>query len=270
RRAKAACRDRLRRPRRLPASAVPALFAFEGRPGLRRGPQPVRVLLNTRLALPAGDYEVAIRAKASSRLDGSVGLQVGRIGAPLESWHAQAVEGGTWHHRFRLDVDTPFVGFRAAADTERAVDGVVVRPLSVVNTTERLARHLGLPPVLAAARYGNVSAYFHGPEAYPEADGFWVRGSSALLTTLARAGGGEAVRLRVHTGAAPNRVHLDSGVWRRTADLQPGEDAFIDVPLVAGTGQAAVRIRTESGFVPAETTGGSDRRRLGCWVEILE
>lgn len=258
--------------RPLPPSAVPALFTFEGRPGLRRGPQPVRVLLNTRLALPAGDYEVEIRAGRSAGLDGGVSLQVGRTGGPIETWHARADAGDAWHQRFRLDVDTPFVGFRTAPDTERAVDGVLVRPLSVVNTTERLDRHFGLPPVLAASRYGPVTAYFHGAGVYPEAEGFWVRGQTTLLTTFAKtpAADAEAVRLRVHTGAAPNRVHFAAGVWRTTVDLRPGEDAIVEVPLVRGSGQAAVAIVTGPGFVPAETTGGTDRRRLGCWIEVLE
>jgi len=258
--------------RPLAAAAVPALFTFEGRPGLRRGPQPVRVLLNTRLALPAGEYEVEISAKPSTALEGRVGLQVGRDGRPIESWHARAAAGRAWRQRFTLDVDAPFVGFRTASETERAVEGVRVRPLAVVNTTERLDRHLGLPPVLAAARYHGVSAYFHGPGVYAEPDGFWVRGATTVLTTFARPRSGDPrpVRLRVHTGDAPNRVHFAARVWRRSVDLRPGEDAIVEVPLVPGAGQAAVRIQTESGFVPAETTGGSDRRRLGCWIEVLE
>jgi hypothetical protein len=258
--------------RALPPAAVPALFTFEGRPGLRRDPQPVRVLLNTRLALPAGDYEVEIQPAPDANLDGTIGLQVGRLGQPLESWHARAVGGSAWRQRFRIDVDAPFVGFRAAPDIERTAGEVRVRPLSVINRSDRIDHHFGLPPVLAAARYHDVATYFHGSGVYPERDGFWVRGETTLVTTFARdpGGSGSPVRIRLHTGAAPNRVRFEAGAWRHAEDLRAGEDAIVELPLIQRARQAAVRISTESGFVPAETTGGSDRRRLGCWIEILE
>jgi hypothetical protein len=78
------------------------------------------------------------------------------------------------------------------------------------------------------------------------------------------------VRLRVHTGAAANRVHFRAGPWRADIHLRAGEAGEVDVPLLPSAQRAVVRIATEGGFVPAETTGGTDRRLLGCWIEVVE
>ena len=57
------------------------------RPGLRTAPQPLDLLWNARFALPAGEYRVQLtRADASSRTDTTLGVQIGRVGAPLEQW----------------------------------------------------------------------------------------------------------------------------------------------------------------------------------------
>jgi hypothetical protein len=250
---------------------VPPLFAFQGRPGLRRDPQPVRVLLNTRLALPAGQYDVRLTPAGRAELNGPIGLQLGRTGRPVSEWLALGGPGETWTQEFRVDVDTSFVGFRTSREFENAVGEVVVRPRAIVNASERLDRYLALPPVLEVAQYGDVAVYFHGGGAYPERDGFWVRGSTHLTTTFARPPGSTRshVRLKVHTGAAANGVRVRAGAWHTTVQLSPGEVAEIDVPLMPSGLLTVIQIETAGGFVPAETTGGTDRRRLGCWVEVL-
>jgi hypothetical protein len=65
-------------------------------------------------------------------------------------------------------------------------------------------------------------------------------------------------------------VAFRSGAWRTAVELQPKEAGEVEVPILASTGQAVVRITTATGFVPAETTGGTDRRLLGCWIEVVE
>ena len=64
------------------ATEVPGLMPFVATPGLRRAPQPVRVLLNMRLALPAGRYRVEFTPRPDMTLEGLVGLQIGRLGPP--------------------------------------------------------------------------------------------------------------------------------------------------------------------------------------------
>jgi hypothetical protein len=149
---------------------------------------------------------------------------------------------------------------------------MIVRPRTVVNAGDRLDRRLALPPVLAAAQYSDTVVYFHDDDTFPETAGFWVRGASDTVTTFARPSDVEPgrVRVRVHPGAARNRVEFSTGAWRTVLDLGAGEAALIDIPILRTAKQAAVRIVTNHGFVPAKTTGGSDRRFLGCWVEVLE
>ncbi len=254
------------------AEDVPPLFAFEGRPGLRRDPQPLRVLHNTRLALPAGRYDVELRPAGNQAIDGSVGLQLGRTGRPVCDWYARSDPGQPWTQEFRVDVDAPFVGFRTDAALEHAVGEVVVRPRAVVNAAERIDRRLALPPVLAAAQYGDIAVYFHDGAAYPERDGFWVRGASEITVTLATSPEStrSSVRLEVHSGSAPNRVRFSAGTIRQDLSLEPGAPAHVEIPLLPSARQAVVHIQTESGFIPAETSGGTDRRLLGCWVRVAD
>jgi hypothetical protein len=52
--------------------------------------------------------------------------------------------------------------------------------------------------------------------------------------------------------------------------LVPGVSRELHVPALRGQMLLPVRITAEGGFVPADTGGGSDRRLLGCWIEVLE
>jgi hypothetical protein len=187
-------------------------------------------------------------------------------------WHARSDPGQPWTQEFRVDVDAPFVGFRTDAALEHAVGEVVVRPRAVVNAAERIDRRLALPPVLAAAQYGDVAVYFHDGAAYPEREGFWVRGASEITVTLATSPEStrSTVRLEVHSGSAPNRVRFSTGTTRRDLELEPRVPAHVEIPLLPRARQAVVHIRTESGFVPAEASGGTDRRLLGCWVRVVD
>jgi hypothetical protein len=250
---------------------VPPLFIFEGRPGFRRDPQPVRVLLNMRLALPAGEYEVVIEPADGARLHGDLALQVGRMGPPLPEWSLNGDPNQPWRRQFRLDVDSSFVGFRAPPELERSVRSVRVRPITIVNESDRIDRQLELPPVLAASQYKAVRTYFHGAEAYTEPAGFWVRGASELTVTLARTGDadGQGITLRIHTGARPNHVRFSTGVWKTQVALDAGQSATVTVPTLPYVTSTVLRIAPTGGFVPAETSGGDDRRLLGCWIEVL-
>ena len=75
-----------------PADAIRAI-RFDATPGLRRSAQPVRVLLNARLALPAGTYRIRIDPAAGETLAGDIALQVGRTGPPAMSWPVNVAAG---------------------------------------------------------------------------------------------------------------------------------------------------------------------------------
>jgi hypothetical protein len=79
------------------------------------------------------------------------------------------------------------------------------------------------------------------------------------------------VTLRVHSGAKPNTVTFATTTWGERVDLLPGTPRDIKVPAPARPGPFLLRVITDKGFVPAETMpGNTDRRILGCWVEIIQ
>jgi hypothetical protein len=254
--------------RLMPASAVPALYSFTAEPGVRQQPQPVRVLLNTRLSLPAGTYRATITPHAAAAVRGPIGLQVGRIGLPLVTWHPDAPAGHPWTTTFHLDVDASFVGLRAAPELEAQVASLAIAPLEVIDASERP----DLPPVLAATQYEDVRLYFHDEHAYTEATGFWVRGRTTMLATVAwtpERSDTPGITLKVHSGAAPNEVTLATPAWQTTIALEPGELRDVHVPARADQSQVHLRISPARAFVPAEHDGSTDRRELGAWVEIV-
>jgi hypothetical protein len=238
-------------------------------PGARRYPQPVPVLLNMRLSLPAGDYLLSLRPRPGAALNGSAGLQVGRIGPPMRGWQIAEAPGARWTTAFTLPVDASFVGLRTSRELESAVAAVQVQPARVVNGSDR---H-NLPAVLSSATYKDVIVTFHGDQVYAERVGFWVRGRSTLLATFAPPEAPDrqpGVRLSLHGGARPTEVRFQTATWRATLALEPGVPRELHVPALRGQRLLPVRITAERGFVPADTDGGSDRRLLGCWIEVLE
>jgi hypothetical protein len=246
---------------------VPPLFSFDGAPGLRRAPPPLRVLFNTRLVLPAGTYALRLDPAAGAAMKGRVGLQVGRMGPAMIEWSLDETAGRPWSTSFTLGVDSNFVGLRAEPAFEPLVSHLTIVPERVENASDRQR----LPTVLAAMRYGHVDAYFHGPDVYPERTGFWVRGRAAVLTTFVQeppADADPAIVLRLHSGAAATAVRFETPEWETTIDLKPGEVRELRIPARPGTRLVPVRIFPASGFVPAEHDGGADRRLLGCWVEV--
>jgi hypothetical protein len=250
-----------------PGDAIRAI-RFDATPGLRRSSQPVRVLLNTRLALPAGMYRVRVDPIAGEPLTGNVALQVGRTGPPSIVWPLDVPAGGSWTEMFTIDVDANFVGFRTTEDVERRVGRLEVTPIEVVGRGDRMRR----PAVLASARYGSVPVYFHDDRTYPEQDGFWVRGRTTTELTLGLAVGAQppGIRLQLHGGASSTPVDLATPAWSTRVVLTPGKTEDVHVPARDGQALLALSVTPESGFVPAEHGGAaSDRRLLGCWITIV-
>jgi hypothetical protein len=250
-----------------PADAIRAV-RFDATPGLRRSAQPVRVLLNARLALPAGTYQIRIDPATGETLAGEVALQIGRTGPPAVSWPVNIAAGASWSETFALDVDASFVGVRAAEDFERRVGRLEIAPISVIGRGERLRR----PTVLAAARYGATRVYFHDDHTWPEADGFWVRGAitTDLTVGLQQAARPAGVRLRMHGGATGTAVRLATPAWSTRIVLTPGKTEDVFVPAREGQLLLALAVTPESGFVPAEHGGAiNDRRLLGCWIAVV-
>ncbi len=247
---------------------VAELVQFSATPGARRSSQPVRVLLNARLSLPAGTYRLTIEPRPAQRLTGTLGLQVGRIGIPRETWQVDAAPGAAWETSFALDMDAGFVGLRATREFEQATGKLQVRPVTIVDANRRLTR----PPVLAAAEYYEVPVYFHDDHAYVEPNGFWARGRTTHDLTIGLRQGAQppGVRLQLHSGDGITRVHLATPAWSDVVSLTSGTPQSILVPALASQRLLPLTITPESGFVPSQRHAGvNDDRLLGCWVEVL-
>jgi hypothetical protein len=245
------------------ASSVPPLVSLGASPGSRTDPQPLSVLLNARFGLPAGDYEIEIAAPEN--ISGIVGLQVGRAGPPVREWHAVVTPSERWRAAFPLPLDAEFVGFRSSPSLHSA-RSLLVRPVRIVDATKRLP----LRPVLSGARFGSTSVFFHDDQTYLESTGFWMKGRTSTLITIAPDRPVKRVTLRLLSGPRPNRVRLETATWTDQVDLEAGVPKEADVPVGGRLGPVRVRLITSDGFIPADVLpDSSDRRLLGCWVEVV-
>ena len=244
------------------------LFALSAVPEQRLARQPLRVVLNARFRLPAGEYEVDITGSelAGTVAAPAVGLQIGREGRALEMWPLTLSPGEQTRHRFRVPLDAEFVGFRAAREVERTIAALRVTAVSVVPRRLRFQS----PTVRSAASFGAATVFFHDSDAYPEPEGMWIKGAAVSRMTLMKPDAGDqAVLLTMHSGARPNAVTLSTGNWSERFDLVPGVTANVSVPSKAGDPFVSLTIASASGFVPAEIDGGRDRRLLGAWISFI-
>jgi hypothetical protein len=253
------------------AESIPRLMTLAAAPGERPGEQPVRVLLNARYALAAGEYEVAIGGVPGDQpVHGNVALQLGRLGSPVIEWDVTIPPGGTWRQRFSLPVDIEFVGFVTPPPLDHATS-LRITPISIVDSNRRQANVHGLKfVVLGAVAFPTVSLFFHDEGVYPERTGIWVHGDATTLMTVAPARPEQGITLRVHSGARSNIVTFSTTTWGERVELPPGSPREVHIPPPPKPGPFLLRVKTDNSFIPADVVPGSpDRRILGCWVEVL-
>jgi len=245
---------------------IPPLFSLTAVPGARLARQPLRVLLNARFRLPAGEYEVDLRESnvPDDERQGTIGLQIGREGNPVEAWPFAVSGDRLWRQQFRLPLDAEFVAFRATPQVETTITSLRLTPVRVVDAASRLRTGA----IVSTASFGSMLAFFHDTDAYIEPAGFWVKGQARLRVTLMKPEAAtDPFMLNLHSGARANRVTLATPHWSERFDLVPNVTRTIVVPARARDRLMPLEIRTTSGFVPAEIEpGSSDRRQLGCWV----
>ena len=243
------------------AAELPPLFTASAAPGERTDPQPVRVVLNARFRLPAGKYILDLRRSNQAAPPASIGLQIGREGRPLELWPLAFGE-----REFDVPVDAEFVGFRASRQAEPAIGELRVTVRDVIEKRKRFPAGT----VLSAASFPSARLFFHDSSAYPEAEGFWVRGRSAVRITMLKSREQDAgILLAVHSGGRPNVVTLSTADWSQKLELVPGVTERVTVPSREGERFISLTITTTDGFVPAEIDGSRDRRLLGAWVALI-
>jgi hypothetical protein len=255
----------------VPAVDVPSLMVMAPQPGLRAGSQPVRLLLNARYALAAGDYRVELSGLESrAPVHGTIGLQVGRTGPPLREWPVDLTAGSSWMTTFSLPVDAEFVGF-VPSESLAGASSLRITPLRIVDKNNRDSSFHGPSrPVVAAVAFRNASIFFHDDAVYPERDGFWVKGQSTAFMTVSSEDAEQAVVLRAHAGALPNTLDFETATWGQRVALTSGQPADVQLPVPPRPGPFLLRVHAEQGFVPADKTPASgDHRFLGCWIEVV-
>ncbi len=249
---------------RIAASEVPPLFRFDARPDDRRRKPPVAVLNDARWSLPPGRYEVGLVAPASASWpEGELGLQLGRLGPPIEAWPVTPDGTGRWATTFDLPVYVESVGFRASSALAAIRPTLVVRPVTVADRADEAPRR----EVLQAMQYGTAWVLFHTGDTAPEAGGFWTRARRRTAFTVVSRDA-SPMSIRVRAGAVPTGVTAIVAGRSQRLHLAAGEQRELVLPPHGGASWR-VEVEADAAFVPAAVDPASDdRRELGCWVEI--
>jgi hypothetical protein len=241
---------------------VVSLVRFRATPGEWTDPQPLPLLLNMRLSLPAGRYRVALVFAPLPPGQHRLGLRLGRLGGRYRDFDVPAT-GSSWAAEFELPVDANLVGFEASKELAAAVQRVDVVPVSIGDA----GRRLRVGQVLAARDYGSAALFAHDERSWLEPEGVWTLGKArASFSISTPSSGSVAVRLRSVTD---NVVSLGCGNWHATVTLQAGQPASLEIQGLEAGRAASFWVETLQGLVPIETDPATrDRRFLGVFVQF--
>ncbi len=165
----------------------------------------------------------------------------------------------------RLPVDVPALIVHGTGPPAAASDGLVLQPSSVGPLYD------DAPRALRARRYGETVVYFLDGDAFAEPDAFWIRGGAATEVVVQPAGGGAEATVFVRNGPVENSLLVSSGGWRDERKLAPGEERDLSIPLDTSRGATRLRLRSASGFRPADVDRRStDSRYLGVWIQFRD
>jgi hypothetical protein len=123
--------------------------------------------------------------------------------------------------------------------------------------------------------YGSLIAYFHDDTTTGEPAGYWAHGrGTTQVTYAAPAAAAPAFGVEVRCGPIANEVTLSMPGWSEKVIVEPGGSHAVSIPLQTQPDLemrlAPLDITVRDGFVPAEVEPGStDRRVLGCWIEMV-
>ena len=246
------------------ASSIPPRVPIEVLPGTRAEPQPLRVLHNGRVSLPAGRYRLDV-AWSGTRNGERIGLQIGRLGDPWHTWSVEPRPGEHWAVDVHLPVDAGFVGLRGTPELERVIGRIAFVPIEVVDETRR--PHL--PPVMAATSVEGGDFFYSDENVLPEKTGFWVRGARRTVVTVHREHASGPLRLRLNSGLIQNRLRITTSGWSKVVVLEPQQPGEVEIP-VENRSLATLELAAEFEFVPRTVDPTSkDPRPLGVWVELV-
>jgi hypothetical protein len=210
---------------------------------------------------PAGAHRLHV--VTSKAVEGTIVLRVGRSSPPLDVWTLKEAHAGSFSRPLRLPVEVQSLYVEAEDHLRASIASVSLQPWEGEDVLAPVTRR----SADRAVRYDMATIYFLDLGAFPEASGFWVRGSNQTRVVVSNYG----APLRVFLRNAPveNTIAVEVDGDRREAGLHPGEETTLVIPRRRATPDVVVGIQTTSGFRPSETEPGStDVRYLGCWVEI--
>ncbi|HEX6464832.1 MAG TPA: hypothetical protein VFZ98_10275 [Vicinamibacterales bacterium] len=219
-------------------------------------------MLNRPLAsfplVPAGSYELSVK-----RHSGGEGWVMAGVGSDQFSIVMQPIAAFDAGVRIDLPVAVRTLSIRAEEAGRDQLEAIVLRPITLVgrSVSREVARR--------AVRYGESNAFFVDDGSYPEPGGFWVAGARETEVVVMPDRPAATVTLTIRNGATPNTVTVESSGRETTMTLASGEERTIDAAVPPSEGSSRFRIRSSSGFRPAQVDRSSrDTRLLGAFVRV--
>jgi hypothetical protein len=215
------------------------------------------------VSLPPGTYEARLWFEDSTDRRGEIAVVTGRVefgraSGALGNPVAVPFELPTTVERLAVSVTDPALA--------RSVRRVEMIPMAVVPRHAREATSVrAIDPIGGAP--GALIAYLDDA-AYPEGGAFWTRGT-AKARVLVAPGGASRVVFTVHLGPRQGEARLTVAGREYRVTIPAGEPQVLDVPVTPGTRVVPVAVQSATSFRPVdEDPTSTDRRRLGCFVEV--
>jgi hypothetical protein len=186
--------------------------------------------------------------------------------APIVTFDSgNAAEAGGEPQAFDLTLPVGVDGLIVRSEHGASAGAVSLQPLGISRDGERARQSAGF-----AAAFGDVTVYFTSDGVFPEATGFWVRAGVDATVVIAHPNAGAPLEVRLRNAPIANQVSLETGVWRQSADLEPGAERLVTLPPPGSSRVTVLHIRAERGVRPADRDPANrDMRRLGVWIEIV-
>ena len=239
--------------RRWDAEQVPLRIRADQAP-LADQPSPVVMTLTN---VPAGAYRLDLSSRRM--MPGEVVIRIGRSVEPLYRFTLALTS------RQELPIVLPagaavLVVEASSPEAARSLDAVLV-PTSPADASRGFAR--------LRARWPPADAFFLDDNVFVEAAGFWVQGGRTAAVVLSQGAvfAGRTRALLLRNGGAANTVTVRSGAWQEVVSMAAGQERVVGLPAADARGAWPLTITSASGFQPSVTSGGTDTRVLGVWVQ---
>lgn len=207
--------------------------------------------------VPAGAYRLDL---SSGRImSGDVVIRIGRSAEPLYRFTLALTA------RQGLPIALPagaaaLVVEASSPAAARAWEAALV-PVSPADASRGFAR--------LHVRWPETDAFFCDDNVFVEAAGFWVRGerTAGVVLNQGTVFAGRTRVLLLRNGGAANIVTIRSGAWQEVVPMAKWQERVVGLPPADALGTWPLTITSASGFQPSATSGGTDTRVLGVWVQ---